>query len=775
MSQISKILGQYSGDYKDIIFEEESNNNKIYSAFNLISQRSCVLKAINKEKLKLGDYTLIEKQLKREEEITKFCNSEYTVNLYRKLETNDFIIFELEYFEDSIYEYFRENGPLNRDLNFYKYIVQQIGNALRLLHQKGIMHRDIKPQNIFFKTENGEKKIKLGDFGCSIFIKDNLSDPAGTFLYSSPEIISEIEYNEKSDLWSLGITLFEIFFGYPPYGPNPSSIEIKSIVLDDNNNFNIKKTKIPTLDILFKRLLVINPDYRMTYDEFFNYVFSKDFMRENVICVNNNQMYKKLYDDILKEPEVKFQLEEPEGLDVKLIQEKCVKKILSFAQGENLPDIMNFPEGKINGQEMYNNIIYYDESKDHSNSVNKDADYFERHTPGAFILCTDLVSLELIKTEILREIQKDNRISFNLITTGSACSKVMDFIKNDQIFENCINNVCIYCSKIENNIHLKNKYSKIHDDIYNKRTQVADFIRMFSAKEIKPFPLTKLITYRDYIKLYNKRHFKISTFYGDLNIESYKKYIQEMHNLLEKRAESNELMKNKNIAYEGFLTFDFEKDIKALDVLIIKEFTRNSFYGDLNRLIMNNMKFYETVAYFTARLMFGLNKYGSENTKYSIENREFYRGTKIPYSSILPYIRAKGKIIILSSFTSTSELIEVAEKFAKREKSNQIYRAQLKFSVIFYIKNYYKNDWVSSGVNIQDISAVKGEKEHLFLPFSFYYLRDVHINIENHTADIYLETIGKKEILEEKIKIGKTVEYNQNENIIQIQENEKIN
>lgn len=42
------------------------------------------------------------------------------------------------------------------------------------------------------------------------------------------------------------------------------------------------------------------------------------------------------------------------------------------------------------------------------------------------------------------------------------------------------------------------------------------------------------------------------------------------------------------------------------------------------------------------------------------------------------------------------------------------------------------------------------------------------INIQNHTADIYLETIGKKEILEEEIKKGKEVEYNQNENIIQI-------
>ena len=193
MSQIAQILMQYNGDYQDIMFEQESNNSKIFSAFNVVNQRSCILKVISKENLKSGDYTFLINQLKREEELTTICNSEYTVNLYRKLETNDYIIFELEFFEDSIYEYFRENGPLSRDLNFYKYVVRQLANALRILHQKGIMHRDIKPQNIFIKTDNGEKTIKLGDFGCSILIKDNTSDPIGTFIYSSPEIISEIE------------------------------------------------------------------------------------------------------------------------------------------------------------------------------------------------------------------------------------------------------------------------------------------------------------------------------------------------------------------------------------------------------------------------------------------------------------------------------------------------------------------------------------------------------------------------------------------------------
>ena len=452
MFQISQILEQYIKEYKDILFEEESNNSKLFSAFNITTQRSCILKVINKNDIKYKDHTSFQRQINREEEITRLCKSEYTVNLYRKLETKEFIIFELEYFDSTIYKYIQNNGPLIGDLDFFKYIVHQLANALKILHQKCIMHRDIKPQNIFLKAINGQNKIKLGNFSCSIFIKDNTSEPIGTFIYSSPEIISETEYNEKSDLWSLGITLFEIFFGYPPYGPEPTPDIINNIVLDDKNNFIIKKTNIPTLDILFKRLLVINPDIRMSYNEFFNYVFSQDFMKKDVIYVNNSKIYKKLYMDILKEPEVKFKLEKPEKTDEEVINKKCVKKLNSIIQRENFPDKMNLQNGI---KEKYNNIIFYDERIEYIRSINKDSDYFEKHTPGAFILCTDLESLKLVRAEILNEIEKDERITFNLITTGSACAKIMQFLKEDKRFESCINNVCIYCSNLEKYIPLK--------------------------------------------------------------------------------------------------------------------------------------------------------------------------------------------------------------------------------------------------------------------------------------------------------------------------------
>ena len=89
--------------------------------------------------------------------------------------------------------------------------------------------------------------------------------------------------------------------------------------------------------------------------------------------------------------------------------------------------------------------------------------------------------------------------------------------------------------------------------------------------------------------------------------------------------------KNTNSLLSGFLTFDLNKDLEILDKLIIKEYTKNTFYGDLNKWLMNKkLNDYEPIAYFTARLMYSLNKYAKKNHKYCDENRkELHRGVKM--------------------------------------------------------------------------------------------------------------------------------------------------
>ena len=771
---MAEFLGKYAQDYEEVLEIAETKLGKIYQAYNIKQKRQCYLKSFEKKKLEQGDYDFLMQKVRNEEEITKLCKCQNVVEFYQKLEIDDTIFFELEYCEKDIYNAIINNyGGLEGDKEYFRKIVIDIAKALKKLHERGVMHRDIKPNNIFLNhtdKNEGERIAKLGDFGCSIFIQDNISDPIGTILYSSPEILKKIEYNEKCDLWSLGVTLHELYFGVPPYGPNYNiNIIMESIFAD---KFLIKKTKFPSLDILLRKLLTVDEDKRISFNEFFQIVFDENFMKDEEKFLKSKPQYKSLYDEILKAEEPIFAPTEILESDNPLEQNEINKKqIVKLVKGGHFPDIMNIPNGSINeDEEVFNNIIYYDENKDFRDEVLKDSDYFERITPGAFILCSDIESLELIKYEVVTQYKREKKTLFNLITTGSTCDKVMAYLNKNADLKNCISNVCVFCWDLKKWSSLLNKYNNILRGVYNKQSNVAEFIKKYSSKNIKPFPLTKLITLYDYENKYKDRHKKISEFYGNMSIEDYQKNLEEMKKLIKTEGEKNALKKKQNVLLGGFMTFEIKKDLDLLNKLIIKEYTKETFYGDLNRWLMNSkMNSYDTIAYFTSRLMFSLNNYGKDNKMYyDKDNTILRRGIKIPYSCLLPYIRAVGKVILLSSFTSTSEKEITARNFSGRDNSKKQYKASKIFSVIYIIHNNYKSNWISNGINVQNESYYKNEKEILYQPFSFYLVKKLDIDIKNYTADIYLETIGKKEILEEKIKKGKSIEYNKNAQIMEV-------
>ena len=218
---MAKYLGNYINNYEDVSEIEVTQYGKIYSAFNKKENRKCCLKIISKDQLKMGDYNYLLERVNREEQLTKICKSKNVVELYQRFENENNIIFELEYCPMNLTQYINSNGELEDDIAFMKRIILDIGNALKTIHKKGIMHRDIKTNNIFLDED--ETTAKLGDFGCSIFIQDNTYESIGTILYTAPEILKNLKYNEKCDLWSLGVTLYELYFGFVPYGPNANT------------------------------------------------------------------------------------------------------------------------------------------------------------------------------------------------------------------------------------------------------------------------------------------------------------------------------------------------------------------------------------------------------------------------------------------------------------------------------------------------------------------------------------------------------------------------
>ena len=93
----------------------------------------------------------------------------------------------------------------------------QICLAIKHVHDKRILHRDLKSQNIFMMRSC---RIKLGDFGIARVLsstKDNAKTMVGTPYYLSPEIIENKPYSFKSDIWALGVLLYEMCTLRPPF------------------------------------------------------------------------------------------------------------------------------------------------------------------------------------------------------------------------------------------------------------------------------------------------------------------------------------------------------------------------------------------------------------------------------------------------------------------------------------------------------------------------------------------------------------------------------
>lgn len=88
---------------------------------------------------------------------------------------------------------------------------RQICSALEYLHRKNVLHRDIKPQNIFLTGR--EMTIKLGDLGLAKVLESSFQEAAtfcGTPYYMSPEIVAGKPYNFKSDIWAMGVCVYEM-------------------------------------------------------------------------------------------------------------------------------------------------------------------------------------------------------------------------------------------------------------------------------------------------------------------------------------------------------------------------------------------------------------------------------------------------------------------------------------------------------------------------------------------------------------------------------------
>ncbi len=134
-------------------------------------------------------------------------------------------------------------------------LIAQCADALHYAHGKGIIHRDVKPANILY--DHKASLAKLGDFGIA-HIANSTQTLAGSFLgtpfYMSPEQLGSLELDARSDIFSLGATLYRLLTGVPPFSGNSMAKLMQTIVNEPHQNIleirpNLPKNLVNVVEI----------------------------------------------------------------------------------------------------------------------------------------------------------------------------------------------------------------------------------------------------------------------------------------------------------------------------------------------------------------------------------------------------------------------------------------------------------------------------------------------------------------------------------------------
>jgi len=224
------ILGE--GGYSTVLhgIDKQTNKNVAIKRINLLE----ILQE-NKDNLLQNKVNKINKNNKKEEKEIEIesLNTIFTeLNAFKRIGNHDFIVTLHSAFRHNVCCYLvmdclsggdlrhflKINGSLNEESVVY--IVGCIGSALHHMHIRGVIHRDVKPENIGLDTLG---RPYLTDFGISLISSIDNPIPisessSGTLPYLSPEVLSPGNFHShQSDYWSLGVLAYELFFGRRPF------------------------------------------------------------------------------------------------------------------------------------------------------------------------------------------------------------------------------------------------------------------------------------------------------------------------------------------------------------------------------------------------------------------------------------------------------------------------------------------------------------------------------------------------------------------------------
>ena len=272
------------GDY---ILDKEIGSGgfgKVVEGIHIPTGEKVAIKILDKQKLNSDPLAL--KRIFLEISILKNIRHKNIIKLYEVMETAQKIYLIMEYCKGGeLFNYIINKKHLTekQSCKFFHEII----DALEYLHVQNIVHRDIKPQNILLDIFNNEITLKIIDFGISnIYSLDNLLESScGTASYAPPEMHKGDKYfGLLTDIWSAGVVLYIMNFGYLPFCEEDENKNINNII---NGIYDIPKDASAELKDFLKHLLDVNPLTRYDFEQIKKHpwynIISSDSSRPGII------------------------------------------------------------------------------------------------------------------------------------------------------------------------------------------------------------------------------------------------------------------------------------------------------------------------------------------------------------------------------------------------------------------------------------------------------------------------------------------------------------
>ena len=229
--------------------------------------------------------------VQREIDILSLLDHPHIIRYFRTYYDNDYYYIILEEGKKDLYEWLISKNDFIDELNAKK-IIYNILKVLNYLHIFKICHGDIKPDNILLFGKD-LSFIKLIDFGVSSQKYSYCPNSIGTRAYLPPEFYEDPnQISIKLDVWSLGVTLFQIINGYLPFGEN-SDKRLEFRICNEKLTFENSKISFLCNDIINK-MLEKNCENRLSVSELLNHPWFNDIKNSQTKRLNCENIIQKL-------------------------------------------------------------------------------------------------------------------------------------------------------------------------------------------------------------------------------------------------------------------------------------------------------------------------------------------------------------------------------------------------------------------------------------------------------------------------------------------------